>query len=384
MPPSRSVQPGAAALARARLGADRGTGNPAARVSIRPDAERSVDRVLSRSRLVRVAGALPARAPGSHPAGAGAGAVIGYVAANADGADGDELTDYDLIGDARCAHRTVRAARRTRASIFCACRRWGATPMSAGRAAGGRAPVPRAPGPADGRSAAQLGQRPRPRSPASSQLAVSQRQTRCCSFRGCAPLDRLRGSQRAVRSLRRRPPACWRAAMTAARRGRRTAARDAAAALADARLQFPLDEAQRRELAQPGVNCFDQLQPGLRRGAQRARTLLPETAVSAARSRDLPARRLSAVAAGLHPRGHALDAAEQRRAAAVAARARAGRGLPLDRWRSAARLAPSATEERYFVICDERLNTPESVAEGRCRLLFGLPPGAPASFSPAW
>jgi phage tail sheath protein FI len=30
------------------------------------------------------------------------------------------------------------------------------------------------------------------------------------------------------------------------------------------------------------------------------------------------------------------------------------------------------SEERYFVICDARLNTPEAVSEGRCCLLFGF------------
>jgi hypothetical protein len=68
------------------------------RVSVRPDAERSVERVLARSKLVYVAGALPTERPdrtlSRHP-----GVLIGYVAANTDGADGTDLTDYDLIGD---------------------------------------------------------------------------------------------------------------------------------------------------------------------------------------------------------------------------------------------------------------------------------------------
>ena len=68
------------------------------RVSVRPDAERSVERVLERSRLVRVISALPAERPDRTLAKLAAGR-IGYVAANSDGADGTDLTDYDLIGD---------------------------------------------------------------------------------------------------------------------------------------------------------------------------------------------------------------------------------------------------------------------------------------------
>src|SRR5258706_471714 len=68
------------------------------RVSIRPESERAVDRVLSASHLMRVAAPLPELRP-ERTAPARAGGVVGYRAASADGADGTELSDYDLIGD---------------------------------------------------------------------------------------------------------------------------------------------------------------------------------------------------------------------------------------------------------------------------------------------
>ena len=62
----------------------------------RADQQNFVD-ALSQSELVAVAGPLPSKRPArtvaSYP-----GEPVAYVAMNADGSDGDELTDYDLIG----------------------------------------------------------------------------------------------------------------------------------------------------------------------------------------------------------------------------------------------------------------------------------------------
>ena len=69
------------------------------RVSIRPDAERALPGLLSKSRLVRLASALPQQRP-ERTVGAGATTAVGYVVSNPDGDDGDTLTNYDIIGDA--------------------------------------------------------------------------------------------------------------------------------------------------------------------------------------------------------------------------------------------------------------------------------------------
>jgi phage tail sheath protein FI len=69
------------------------------RVSIRADAERSLPEVLAQSQLARVLGAMPTRRPEQTITHDTPGAV-GYVVSNADGDDGDTLTNYDVIGDA--------------------------------------------------------------------------------------------------------------------------------------------------------------------------------------------------------------------------------------------------------------------------------------------
>ena len=69
------------------------------RVSLRPGAPRNIETVLASSRLVRLRGALPAARP--LPTSADTrNAPIGYVDCNADGSDGQALSDYDLIGSA--------------------------------------------------------------------------------------------------------------------------------------------------------------------------------------------------------------------------------------------------------------------------------------------
>jgi len=70
------------------------------RLSIVPGAERSVAGMLTGSRLVRARGVLPRQRPDC-TGGAPPAAAVGYVMSNGDGDDGDELTNYDIIGDAK-------------------------------------------------------------------------------------------------------------------------------------------------------------------------------------------------------------------------------------------------------------------------------------------
>ncbi|MFT3906279.1 MAG: hypothetical protein QM718_08250 [Steroidobacteraceae bacterium] len=66
------------------------------RVTVLSTSTRCVREVLAVSQLVRVRGALPLHRPDRTLAAGGA--AIGYVGSNGDGDDGDALTDYDLIG----------------------------------------------------------------------------------------------------------------------------------------------------------------------------------------------------------------------------------------------------------------------------------------------
>ncbi len=69
------------------------------RVSVRPDDARFVGDALLESRLVRMAGAAPAQRPALPPPSA-PGLAVGYVGVANDGDDGSPLTDYDVIGSA--------------------------------------------------------------------------------------------------------------------------------------------------------------------------------------------------------------------------------------------------------------------------------------------
>ena len=96
------------------------------RVSIVPSAGRFVTDVLLESRLVRVAGSVPAQRP-DRTAGGPGGVAVGYTLSNPDGDDGAPLTDYDVIGAAALRQRTVRTPGREPVSTSCASRRWRAS-----------------------------------------------------------------------------------------------------------------------------------------------------------------------------------------------------------------------------------------------------------------
>jgi len=70
------------------------------RLSITPGADRFVADTLLDSRLVRVQGSVPNERPARTPPAA-SGAVIGYTPSNPDGDDGGPISDYDVIGSAQ-------------------------------------------------------------------------------------------------------------------------------------------------------------------------------------------------------------------------------------------------------------------------------------------
>ena len=342
------------------------------RVSVRPGAERSVEHVLARSRLAHVISALPAERPDRSLATA-AGGRIGYVAAYSDGADGTDLTDYDLIGD-ESARSGLFALRNAPRFEFLCVPPLGrhqdlgmATLLVAQRLCRSRQAllVVDPPQSWDSAEAAVLGV---------SQWAFHSEDA-LLYFPRIRALDRLRG-----RSELFAP--CGAAAGLIAR-GDDSSPPWAAAAgetpllRSPFRLQFALDEQQRSHLAHLGVNCFDQLRPAY--GAVRsARTLLPETAARG-ESRYLPARRLTlwlqaCILEGTRWTRLVSGGAEQRERVRVQVEAF------LEALALGGAFAGRDSEERYYVICDERLNDPDSVAQGRARLLFGFAAWRPGEF----
>ncbi len=69
------------------------------RLSLSPDSERHLTRLLEESELIEMGGPVPAVRPDKTVDGA-TGLATRYVCSNADGDDGAPLTDYDLIGSA--------------------------------------------------------------------------------------------------------------------------------------------------------------------------------------------------------------------------------------------------------------------------------------------
>jgi uncharacterized protein len=341
------------------------------RVSIRPDSERAVDRVLSASRLMRVAAPLPAQRP-ERTRPEQAGDVIGYVAASADGADGEELSDYDLIGDAAARSGLFALRAGPRFELLCL------PPLGRDADVGLAAWLVAArlcrerqallivdpPRSWDSPEAALAGARRWPFHSANAALFLPR----------ISAADRLRG-----RSAVFAP--CGAIAGLLARCDAAGAQPDGRASGAflrsPMRAQFPLDAAQRQELAQQGVSGFDELRPSLA-ALHGARTLLPESAVGG-EAGDLQTRRLS-----LWLQACILEGTRWTRLSSGGAQqwqhARAQADAFLAAVAASGAFGAERDEQRYFVICDERLNTAESVAQGSCRLLFGFAAGDAAEY----
>jgi phage tail sheath protein FI len=334
------------------------------RVSVLPGSERSLERVLARSRLARLAGRVPEERP-ARTLPARPGAVVGYVAAGNDGADGTDLTDYDLIGDAATATGLFALRGGPRFELLCV------PPLSRSQDIGlatlhvatqlCRAQqallIVDPPSGWDSVEAALAG---------ATHWAFQSEQALLYFPRLLAP-DRLRGRTELFAG-------CGAAAGLIAR-GDETSPPWAAAAgdtpllRAPLRPQFALDELQRARLAQLGVNCFDQVRPGT--GAVRStRTLLAENAARG-EWRFLPARRLA-----LWLQACVLEGTRWTRLTtggpAQWQRVREQVEAFLDGLAAEGAFAGRDSEERFFAICDERLNPPASVAQGRCCLLFGF------------
>jgi uncharacterized protein len=323
-----------------------------------------VDRVLSRSRLVCLAGPLPAERPDRTWPKPSAG-LIGYIAAGNDGADGTDLTDYDLIGNERARSGLFALRDGPRFEFLC-------VPPLGREQDLGMTTLLVAQRLCRARQALLIVDPPLSWDSAAAAIAAAgqwafQSEDALMYFPRLRALDRLRGRTELFAS-------CGAAAGLIAR-GDDSSPPWAAAAgetpllRSPFRLQFTLDEEQRARLAQLGVNCFDQLRPAY--GAVRsARTLMSETAARG-EWRYLPARRLTlwlqaCILEGTRWTRLVSGGAEQWK------RARFQVEEFLESLAHGGAFAGRDSEERYYVICDARLNPPDAVAAGRTCLLFGF------------
>jgi hypothetical protein len=343
------------------------------RVSILPGSARELTRKLAASRLVRVAGPLPALRP-DITFGHDARSPIGYVECNGDGDDGEPLSDYDLIGSES--------------------RRSGLFALQEGTPFNFLYMPPPAQDRDLGMSALVVGARfcrahhalllvDPPWRWRSVQQAFDgladwpfHSQDALMFFPRLLAMDRLAGGQREF------PPSAA-AIGTLLRDGEQQLWRDAPEPALLRPGAMPLvwvDRQQRSRLAQRGVNALRATRvPAPDRLA--ACTLAGESG-NGAEARQLPARRLALQLAASIERGTRWVILEGNTARS---RERVCRqvGQFLSGYAASGAFGEDAPERRWFVICDERLNGPAELGAGVLRLVWGYR-AAHAAVRQAW
>lgn len=342
------------------------------RLTISPEGERNVVAALLESRLARVRGPLPAMRPDRSPS-AYPGAAVGYTACNADGDDGEKLTDYDIIGSGR-EHAGLSALEGAPAfDLLCL------PPLSraqdtglaallvAARLCRERHAVLVVDPPASWLSAEQAIRELR-RWPFRSDHAVMY-------FPRVLAFDRLRGRHESFAS-------CGAAAGLLAR-GDDAQPLWSAAEIEEpvlrpgSRVACSVSDTERVRLAQLGVNTLQTVR-SQNRTSSSARTL----AAGGSGTPDwtwLPARRLASFIVASIERATRWLVFEP---GSAASRERAVRQTTtfLDALDVDGAFAGASAAESFFVICDERVNPPELAIEGTVCLLFGFAIKRPGDF----
>jgi phage tail sheath protein FI len=347
------------------------------RASLRPDSGRCLADLLLQSRLARALEPFPAQRP-DRSTGPG-GSAIGYAFSNADGDDGGPLTDYDIIGSAAAGTGIFALSAAEGFNLLCI------PPLSreqdvglstllvAARYCRERHAMLIVDPPASWSTprAALEGIRTWPFRSDSAVMYYPRVQA----------LDRLRGRLETFAPcgavagmLARSDDICplW-SAVDAEEAALRPGTQPA----------VPVGEADRLRLAQAGINTLTvpRASPASAGGRGDARTL----AAGGSGLTDwkyLAARRLSLWVAASVERGTRWVLLEQN-GPATWARARALVDTFLEVLAEQGAFVGAEPGDRYFVICDERVNRPDTVADGRVNLLFGFATSRPGEFD-AW
>ena len=139
----------------------------------------------------------------------------------------------------------------------------------------------------------------------------------------------------------------------------------------------PVSDADRVRLAQAGVNTLVAVRGGTRSGVS-PRTLAAGGS-GASDWRYLSARRLALFVAASVEQGTRWVLLEHN-GPAIWERARAQVESFLDALAAEGAFAGADAEETHFVLADERVNRPQSLAEGKFNLLFGFATSKPGEF----
>ena len=346
------------------------------RASLNPDSGRCLADLLLRSHLVRAVEPLPAQRP-DRSAGAG-GSAIGYALSNADGDDGGPLTDYDIIGSAAAATGLFALSAADAFNFLCI------PPLSREQDVGLSALLVAArycrerhamlivdpPAAWTSARAALDGMRAWPFRSDNAVMYYPRVQA----------LDRLRGrletfaSCGAVAGLLARADEAhplWSALET----GEMTLRPGLQPAV-------PVCDADRLRLAQAGINTLS-----LPRAAAEGGVRVDARTLAAGGSgfpdwKYLSARRLGLWVAASVERGTRWVLLEQNGPPAWA-RARSLVDTFLEVLTEQGAFVGAGAGDRYFVICDERVNRPDTVADGRVNLLLGFATSRAGEFD-AW
>jgi uncharacterized protein len=342
------------------------------RVSVAPSSGRFVTDVLLESRLVRVLGEAPAQRPDRSAGGPG-GVAVGYTLSNPDGDDGAPLTDYDIIGSASEGTGLFAFAGVTRFNLLCI------PPLARERDVGLSTLLVAA---RLCRARHSLLLVDPPAAWTSARVALDS--LRIWPFRSDSAVmyyprvqafDRLRGRVEIFGS-------CGAAAGMIARSDEiwpvwAAAESEDAILRPGLRPAVPVSDAERARLSQAGVNTLLSVRGGTRSG------LSPRTLAAggsgASDWKYLSARRLALFVAASIEQGTRWVLLEHN-GPATWERARAQVDSFLAALAAQGAFAGADAEETYFVIADERVNRPHTLAEGKFNLLFGFATSKPGEF----
>jgi phage tail sheath protein FI len=342
------------------------------RLSVTPGSDRFVADVLLESRLVRVQGSVPTERPSRTPPAAN-GAVIGYTPCNPDGDDGGPLTDYDIIGSAQAGTGIFALHAAPDINLLCIPPLTRdqdvglSTLLVAGRFCRERRAILIVDPPATWASSAAAldGMRNFP----------FRSEDAAMYFPRVIAFDRLRGRFEMF------APCGVAAGMIA--RGDEASPVWSAAEGDDAVLRpglrpaWTINQGDRVRLANAGINLLQavRLAPKF---ATSPRTLA-SGAAAVSDWRYLSARRLSLFAVTSIERGTRWMLFE-RNAPSTWMLARAQVEAFLDSLYAEGAFVGRSGQEGYFVVCDERINTEETLRGGKVNLAFGFSASKPGEY----
>lgn len=341
------------------------------RLSREQGSARFITEALTESRLVRVQDAVPVKRPDRTPSTAG-GPVAAYVHSNSDGDDGDPITDYDVIGSAHLG-TGVFSLKATPFNLMCI------PPLTREQDVGLSALLVAAKFCREQHAILIVDPPSDWTTPHAATEAMRtwpfRSENAVMYFPRLLAFDRLRnrhevfGSSAAAAGMVARSDEAW-PVWTAAEA-------DGAVLRPGLRPSIVIAEPERMRLAKAGINTLVSVRTN-HRAAGSARTLAAGHSC-APEWKYLAARRLALFIMSSIERGTRWLLFRQN-APEAWKRAQDQVEAFLDALDQDGAFAGASPRESYFVICDERVNRPESIAEGKINLLFGFATIKPSDF----